>query len=84
MNCQFQHPRPQIRTIPDPELPADSGEVLYFVMLEMDFANIQEVARVTQLEMKGGIDKDGLKEFVKARAIKVSTVESMALESVSN
>ncbi|CAE7725595.1 GIP [Symbiodinium sp. CCMP2592] len=46
-------------TIPDPELPPDSGEVLYFVMIEMDFSNIQELTRVAKLELSGAIDKGG-------------------------
>ena len=65
------------RTIPDPELGPDSGEVLYFVLVELDFSNIQEVARVCNIELKGGIDKSGLKEFVKAR-VYVIYVESLS------
>ena len=57
---------PNFRTIPDPELPPDSGELLFFVLVELDFANISEIKRVCELEMQGGIDKTGLKEFVKA------------------
>ena len=47
-------------------MPPDSGEVLYFVMIEMDFSNIQELTRVAKLELSGAIDKEGLKQFVQA------------------
>ena len=53
------------RTIPDPELP-DSDEVLFFCLVNLDFTDSSEVKRVTSLEISGGIDQDGLKEFIKA------------------
>ena len=59
--CYWTHPR----TIPDPELPG-TDEKLYFCLVELDFSNMQEIRRLTSLEMSGGIDKEGLKEFIKA------------------
>lgn len=53
----------QPRTVPDPELPGE-GELLYFVMVEMNIEDIKELRRITQLEMEGTLDADGLKAFV--------------------
>ncbi|CAK9117887.1 unnamed protein product [Durusdinium trenchii] len=52
-------------TVPDPELPGE-GELLYFVMVEMNIEDIKELRRITQLEMEGTLDADGLKAFVEA------------------
>ena len=34
-------------------------------MINLDISNISELRRLTQLEMEGCIDKDGLAEFTK-------------------
>lgn len=51
------------RTIPDPELPGE-GELLYFVLVELNFDDIKELKRVTQLEIQGTLDSEGVKAFV--------------------
>ena len=55
-----------VRHIPDPELPDDPDEKLFYTIINLDMSNFTEVKRVTKLEMEGKIDQDGLKEFVKA------------------
>lgn len=61
----FPEQRP--RTVADPELPDDKEERLFFTMINCDVSSITELKRITQLEMEGCIDKEGLKEFTKAR-----------------
>lgn len=51
--------------MPDPELPG-GDDVLHFVMVEMNIEDIKELQRITQLEMEGTLDSDGLKAFVEA------------------
>lgn len=55
-----------LRFIQDPEVPDDPEEKLYFVIINLDVSNMTELRKITQLEIEGAIDKDGLKEFVKA------------------
>jgi len=38
--------------------------LLYFVLVELNLDNISELKRVTQLEMSGKLDADGVKAFV--------------------
>ena len=52
-----------LRTIPDPEFPGED-EHLYFVMVELNMDDIKELKRVTQLEMQGTLDSEGLQAFV--------------------
>ncbi|CAJ1441781.1 unnamed protein product [Effrenium voratum] len=56
-------------TIQDPELPDDKDERLFFTMINLDISNISELRRLTQLEMEGCIDKDGLAEFTKGGGV---------------
>lgn len=50
-------------------MPDDPEEKLYFVIISLDVSNISELRKITQLEIEGKIDKDGLKEFVKAHTL---------------
>ena len=52
-----------LRTIPDPEFPGED-EHLYFVMVELNMDDIKELKPVTQLEMQGSLDAEGLEAFV--------------------
>ncbi|CAK9011868.1 Uncharacterized protein SCF082_LOCUS11278 [Durusdinium trenchii] len=52
-------------TIPDPEFPGED-EVLFFVMVEFNIDDIKELRRVTQIELTGTLDADGLRAFVDA------------------
>jgi hypothetical protein len=61
----FQSRANRLRTIPDPEFPGED-ESLYFVMVEFNMDDIRELKRVTQLEMQGTLDADGVKAFVDA------------------
>ncbi|CAL1133886.1 unnamed protein product [Cladocopium goreaui] len=54
------------RTIPDPEFPGEEDEKLFFVMVELNMDDIRELRRVTQIEMQGSLDADGVKAFVEA------------------
>ena len=66
-----------LRFIQDPEFPDDREEKLYFVIINLDVSNMTELRRITQLEIEGQIDKEGLKEFVKAtRSISYSQILS--------
>ena len=56
----------QPRHVPDPELPDDAEERLYWTLVSLDCENIHEISRLTKLEMEGCIDEAGLNEFVKA------------------
>ena len=47
----------------DPEFPGEN-ELLYFVMVEMNIEDVKELRRITQLEMEGTLDSEGLKAFV--------------------
>ena len=51
------------RTVADPEFPGEN-ELLYFVMVEMNIEDVKELRRITQLEMEGTLDSEGLKAFV--------------------
>ena len=53
-----------LRTIPDPECPGEEDEKLFFVMVELNMDDIRELRRVTQIEMQGTLDADGVKAFV--------------------
>ena len=53
-----------LRTIPDPEFPGEEDEKLFFVMVELNMDDIRELRRVTQIEMQGSLDADGVKAFV--------------------
>ena len=57
-----------VRVVQDPELPEDPNAVLYFVMVELNVENIAELKRITQLEINGTLDSDGLAQFVEARS----------------
>ena len=59
------HGQRRIRTIPDPEFPGED-EVLFFVMVEFNIDDIKELRRVTQIELTGTLDADGLRAFVDA------------------
>ena len=63
------HMRPhavhRIRTIPDPEFPGED-EHLFFVMVEFNIDDIKELRRVTQIELTGTLDADGVRAFVEA------------------
>ena len=50
-------------TIPDPE---DPDDVLYFVLVDIDVLNINELKRVTSIEIAGQMDNDLLKAFTEA------------------
>lgn len=54
------------RTIGDPEFPDDPEERLYFVMVELNIEDVRELKRVTEMELSGTLDKDGVKAFVEA------------------
>ena len=54
------------RTMQDPEFPDDPKEKLYFVLVEFNVEDIRELKRITQLEMAGTLDQDGVKAFVEA------------------
>lgn len=58
------------RTIPDPNFPGED-EILYFVMVELNFDDIKELKRITALEMQGTLDADGLKAFVEVTQLVV-------------
>lgn len=58
----------RLRTIPDPEMPDDPDEKLYFTLVGLDITNVSEYSKLTRMEMEGCIDEAGLQEFVKARA----------------
>ena len=47
----------------DPEFPGEE-EYLYFVMVEFNIEDIRELRRITQLELTGTLDADGVKAFV--------------------
>lgn len=49
--------------MPDPEFPGED-EHLYFVLVEFNIEDIKELKRITQLELTGTLDQDGLKAFV--------------------
>lgn len=49
--------------IPDPEFPGED-EWLYFVMVEFNLDDIRELKKITQIELQGSLDADGLKAFV--------------------
>ncbi|CAK9088364.1 Midasin (Dynein-related AAA-ATPase MDN1) (MIDAS-containing protein) [Durusdinium trenchii] len=53
-------------TIPDPEFPGEVDELLYWVMIEFNLDDVKELRRVTEIEMSGQHDSDGLKAFVEA------------------
>lgn len=56
----------KLRTIQDPEFPDEKDELLYFVLIEFNIEDIKELQRVTQLELSGTLDQEGLKRFVEA------------------
>lgn len=51
------------RTMEDPEFPGEE-EYLYFVLVEFNIEDIKELKRITQLELTGSLDADGVKAFV--------------------
>ena len=51
------------RTMEDPEFPGED-EYLFFVMVEFNIEDIRELRRITQLELTGTLDADGVKAFV--------------------
>ncbi|CAK9026640.1 Uncharacterized protein SCF082_LOCUS17588 [Durusdinium trenchii] len=53
-------------TIQDPEFPDDEGELLYWVLVEFNLDDIKELKRITQLELQGSLDPEGVKAFVEA------------------
>ncbi|CAL1164245.1 unnamed protein product [Cladocopium goreaui] len=55
----------QTRTMEDPEFPGED-EYLFFVMVEFNIEDIRELRRITQLELTGTLDADGVKAFVEA------------------
>ena len=57
------------RTIQDPEFPDDPAEQLFFVLVELNLENVSELKRVTQMELHGSLDNEGLKQFVEARVL---------------
>lgn len=57
------------RTIQDPEFPDDPTKQLFFVLVELNLENISEVKRVTQMELQGSLDEEGVKQFVEARVL---------------
>ena len=50
-------------TIEDPE---DSDDLLYFVLINIDINNINELKRTTSLEIAGQVDQEILKAFTEA------------------
>ena len=50
-------------TIEDPE---DPDDVLYFVLVNIDVKNVNELKRITSLEIAGTVDPDLLKAFTEA------------------
>ena len=52
-----------LRTMNDPEFPGED-EFLFFVLVEFNIEDIKELKRITQLELTGSLDSDGLKAFV--------------------
>jgi len=55
----------------DPEFPGEE-EYLYFVMVEFNVEDIRELRRITQLELTGTLDADGLKAFVEVSYLQIS------------
>ncbi|CAK9026587.1 Uncharacterized protein SCF082_LOCUS17564 [Durusdinium trenchii] len=55
-------------TIQDPEFPDDEGELLYWVLVEFNLDDIKELKRITQLELQGSLDPEGVKAFVEVTA----------------
>ena len=54
------------RTIQDPEFPGEADELLFFVLVEFNIEDIRELKRITQMELTGTLDADGVKAFVEA------------------
>lgn len=49
--------------MPDPEFPGED-EHLFFVLVEFNVEDVKELKRITELELQGSLDADGLKAFV--------------------
>lgn len=49
--------------MPDPEFPGED-EHLFFVLVEFNVEDVRELKRITELELQGSLDADGLKAFV--------------------
>jgi len=64
----------------DPEFPGEE-EYLYFVMVEFNVEDIRELRRITQLELTGTLDADGLKAFVEVSYLQISNSGGWCLES---
>ena len=47
----------------DPEFPGED-EHLFFVLVEFNIEDVKELKRITQLELTGTLDADGIKAFV--------------------
>ena len=47
----------------DPEFPGED-EYLFFVLVEFNIEDVKELKRITQLELTGTLDADGIKAFV--------------------
>lgn len=58
-HCSFS----PVRTMPDPEFPGED-EHLFFVLVEFNVEDVRELKRITELELQGSLDADGLKAFV--------------------
>ncbi|CAE7360777.1 unnamed protein product, partial [Symbiodinium pilosum] len=75
-------------TIEDPE---DSDDLLYFVLINIDINNINELKRTTSLEIAGQVDQEILKAFTEEggvldpKAMKVGDLtKSAAMQSALN
>lgn len=62
----------RVRTIQDPEFPDDPEEKLFFVMVELNIEDIRELKRVTQIELQGALDPEGVKAFVEAGLLRAA------------
>lgn len=60
--------------------------MLFFVMVEFNVDDLKELKRVTQIELSGKLDKDGLKAFVEASWYNwffVTVYDARNLQSIS-
>ena len=56
--------------MPDPEFPGED-EHLFFVLVEFNVEDIKELRRITQMELTGSLDSDGVKAFVEVSYLQV-------------
>eukprot|EP00435_Cladocopium_sp_Y103_P046902 s2332_g13.t1 len=66
------------RTMNDPEFPGEE-EYLFFVLVEVNIEDVKELKRITQLELTGTLDPDGVKAFVEVNEITATAKERVDL-----